>query len=95
MWIPWSDEEAAKVETALRTAGMTAEADKIKGELAFRQSPQQEVLKQALAERYTQFSDGDIDIDDKVAISESDDGAYVLAWLWLTNEEMGVDSDED
>lgn len=29
------------------------------------------------------FSDGDIDIDSDAVVSESDEGAYVAAWVWV------------
>ena len=35
-------------------------------------------------------SDGDIDWDDETAVSASDEGAYVMAWLWVSNEEAGI-----
>lgn len=36
-------------------------------------------------------SDGDIDFDDKPRVSEgTTPGAYVQAWVWVTNEEAHV-----
>ena len=34
-----------------------------------------------------QFSDGDINIDDDAVVSESDEGAYVAAWVWVPKGE--------
>lgn len=36
------------------------------------------------------FSDGDINVDDDAVVSESDEGAYVAAWVWVPQE--GVES---
>lgn len=30
-----------------------------------------------------QFEDGDINIDSDAVVSESDEGAYVAAWVWV------------
>lgn len=37
----------------------------------------------------------DIEIDDTVALSRGDGGTWVSAWLWVSDDEAGVDSDED
>lgn len=35
--------------------------------------------------------DGELEIDSRTVVSESDDGgAYVMAWVWVTDEEAGV-----
>lgn len=39
-------------------------------------------------------SDGDIDTDSIPIVSESDDGAYVLIWAWVSNEDAGIDTGE-
>lgn len=33
------------------------------------------------------FSDGDIDVDENAAVSHSDEGAYVAAWVWVPKKE--------
>jgi hypothetical protein len=38
--------------------------------------------------------DGEIEIDDRVVVSESDHGAYVMAWIWVDTPD-GVDEEED
>lgn len=36
--------------------------------------------------------DGEIEFDDCPAISEGDDaGAYVAAWVWVSNKDAGID----
>lgn len=37
--------------------------------------------------------DGEIEIDDTTVLSEADDGAYVMAWVWINYEEAGVEGD--
>ena len=37
--------------------------------------------------------EGELEIDDCAATSKgSDDGAYVMAWLWVDNSEAGIES---
>lgn len=38
-------------------------------------------------------SDGDIDTDDIPLVSESDAGAYVSAWIWVSNEDAGIEGE--
>lgn len=39
-------------------------------------------------------SEGDIDTDTIPLVSESDDGAYVSAWIYVRNEEAGIKPEE-
>ncbi len=40
--------------------------------------------------------DGEIEVDEGAVVSlGADDGAYVQAWLWVSNREAGVENDED
>ena len=36
------------------------------------------------------LDDSDFDVDDEPVVSVSEDGAYVMVWRWVTNEEAGV-----
>ena len=50
---------------------------------------------QAARENYQSGSDGDIDLDDRPVLSPSDDGAYVLAWVWVSKEDAGISQEDD
>lgn len=39
--------------------------------------------------------EGSTEIDDFTVLSKSKDGAYVMAWVWVSNEEAGIPSDEE
>jgi len=41
--------------------------------------------------------DGELEIDDTTVVSDSDDGAYVLAWVWvdLPTSDEDEDSEDD
>jgi hypothetical protein len=48
----------------------------------------------AAREHYASGSDGDIEIDRCAVVSQSDEGAYVMGWLWVSNERAGIDEDD-
>lgn len=50
---------------------------------------------EAAAEKYSRISDGDLDWDDFPAVSRGDEGAYVMGWLWVSNGDAGVDTEEE
>ena len=40
----------------------------------------------------TSSRDGELEIDHGAVVSKGDDdGAYVMAWLWVTDKEAGID----
>lgn len=52
-------------------------------------------FREAAKEKYAgRLSDGDVDWDDYPVVSHSDEGAYVQAWLWVSNKDAGL-NDED
>ena len=45
---------------------------------------------QAAVSKYVDGSDNDIEIDDTTMLSANDEGAWVAAWLWVSNADAGV-----
>ena len=41
------------------------------------------------------MDEGDLEMDNKVVISETDAGAWVLAWKWVSNEDASLEEAED
>jgi hypothetical protein len=41
-------------------------------------------------EQYGFGSDGDVEIDDNAVVSRGEDGAYVMGWVYVRNEEAGA-----
>lgn len=40
--------------------------------------------------------EGECEIDDWAVVSKGDDGgAYVMAWVWVTDEQAGIDPEEE
>lgn len=35
--------------------------------------------------------EGEIEVDNPVVLSESDEGAYVMAWVWVSNDDAGIE----
>lgn len=38
-------------------------------------------------------SEGEIEVDPNAVVSTSDEGAYVMCWQWVANEQVGIRSD--
>lgn len=55
--------------------------------------------RNAASEMYTghggQFSDGDINVDANAVVSQSDEGAYVAAWVWVPRSDIVLAEDEE
>ena len=41
------------------------------------------------------MEEGDLEMDGNVVISENDDGAYVMAWKFVSKEDAGLSDDDD
>ncbi len=41
------------------------------------------------------YGSDEIEIDDAAALSQGDEGAFVSAWVWVSNEEMGIEAQAD
>ena len=41
------------------------------------------------------MDEGDLEMDDKVVISKTDAGAWVLAWKWVSNEDASLEETEN
>lgn len=52
-------------------------------------------LMEAAREKYALRSSDDIEIDDDARVSQGDTGAFVQAWVHVTNEEAGLPDFED
>lgn len=48
--------------------------------------PTDKQFRGAAIQNYVAMSDGDIDMDQDAVVSQSDEGAYVAAWIWVSNE---------
>lgn len=60
--------------------------------------PHDDAFRAAHRDRYSvhPWTDGDIDIDEDAMVSQGDDGAYVMMWGWVSNENAGLEvEDED
>jgi hypothetical protein len=60
-----------------------------------------DALRTAAHEKYSgldsshRIDDNELDWDDVPTVSASDEGAYVMAWLWVSNEEAGIGEEDD
>lgn len=90
MWIQLSTEDLQAlnrlVEKGQSEWDMTREAKLIEARLEHYRSP--EVNNQAYRDA-AETKDGVLEVDDDAVVSISEDGgAYVMAWVWVGNEEI-------
>lgn len=50
--------------------------------------------RDAAGDKYAASSNGDIDIEQNAAVSMSEDGAFVQAWVWVSDADAGVEEVE-
>ena len=43
------------------------------------------------AEDQSYVREGEVEVDDKAVVSESDEGAYVMGWIWVPREDAYPD----
>lgn len=49
---------------------------------------QREAVIQLARQNYAEPSNDDIEIDDKPTLAMSDDGTWVQAWVWVSDEDV-------
>lgn len=76
--------ERAPVLEAMKQAGLSYQ-DCLPVFAAAEDDPYVEAARQLIA------GDDDLSIDDRTITSESDEGAWVLGWIWVSDEEAGVE----
>ena len=98
MWINLDVIEAARVMNALRSSKGDGPAEA--ADIALAEKIEQAVTAIDPADPYVEAAverwsrDGEIEIDEDAVVSRGDDpGAYVMGWLWVTNEDAGLPSE--
>lgn len=96
-WLPLDPLEAERLHSALEKAAdpvLSVVLSKLRACLSDVSSD--EVFRAAAVEKYAgKLMDGDLDFQPDGMVSKGDEGAYVQAFLWVTNAEAGLDSPEE
>jgi len=59
------------------------------------QQDEQNPLTQAYRAHVPDLREGDLEVDDNAVVSMGeDDGAYVMCWKWVSNEDAGIAASE-
>jgi hypothetical protein len=96
MWVNLSADELQTIKRALSTG--PGEPDPVIATIDKALAPADPTdasYRASAAERYENFSDGDVDIDEDAVVSVGDGGAYVMAWLWVRDENVMFDEPEE
>lgn len=91
MWTTFDRTELARLRDVLREAGHEDLARKAAESIDLHSSEDAAAFVEAAAEQ----SHDVVYFDDEVALERSDDGAFVLCWLWVSNDEAGLPDPDD
>jgi len=99
MWINLSDEEVESIRQA-NLVSMKATGGLVGCGLMLKRIAESQVENNSdLHRKYREAIssiDGKMEIDDDAIVSiGADDGAYIMAWVWVTNEDAGIESEDE
>ena len=100
-WISFSNEEVAMLRRLLAYVEGSTDRDTeislIRAKLDLYEAPETKDQRfRDAAEGQSWVRDGECEIDDHAVVSSSDEGAYVMAWVWASNADAGIeDCDHD
>lgn len=96
-WLPLDPREAERLHQALETSpdpvlfGVLAKLRSVLDDVA-----PDEAFRSAVVKKYAgRLTDGDVDFQPDGMVSKSEAGAYVMAFLWVTNAEAGLEAPEE
>lgn len=98
MWINLQPDELKVIDNALhRLMASTAhdEAKAVRERLAEFEKWKRPEDGQIITRARELYADDETEIDDDPAVSHADDGTWVAAWVWVSNEEAGLIDNED
>lgn len=105
MWLNLTKEQVSFIRDRLNLIGPKAECQKfasaLAGELDDKLRDGFAECNQAWVEKAKELhqNDGEVEVDEQcdnsAIISYGDEGAYVMAWVYVRNEDMGITDDED
>jgi len=98
MWLRLEDQELALIDAALRSArgdqpedpDAIALADRIAAKIAEGKEPWRADYINAVE------TDDELEVDDDAIVSEGGDpGAWVMAWVWITDAQAGHEEEDE
>ena len=100
MWINLSEEDIARLRSALRSTALS-DPDKsmelherLQLDEEERSDPKNEAWIERARELHTFGSSDSREVDEAAVVSPSDEGAYVMMWGWVSNGDMGIEEED-
>lgn len=95
MWIHFTEEELTGVISVLRAAGAETIADNLYKTLTDRLATKESDEAYIQKARMIHVEEGTLEIDDGAVVSVGNEGAYVMAWAFVDNDEDEEDEDDE
>lgn len=103
IWLQLSDEDAILIKEAIQIreaiSGSAAKSgNEILGkiDLLMESRENDEAFREAVIDKYAgKLDDGDLDFQSDGMVSKGDEGAYVMAFLYVRNSEVFPDMEQD
>jgi len=96
-WLPLDPQEAERLHIALEASSdpiLSGVLGKLR--VMLENVGSDEAFREAAVEKYAgKLSEGQLDFQSDGMVSKSDEGAYVMAFLWVTNAEAGLEEPEE
>jgi hypothetical protein len=95
-WVQFSDEDKAALRRLGQVRDQNPDIDRLMRRLEHYESEAQRDPTFIEAAEREYHRDGEVEIDNDAVVSASFGGAYVMAWVWVSNAEAVIfDDDED
>lgn len=92
MWVQLNEKEMRTVLAALRVTNNAELAKSIEKSVEDPENAQ--LYRSAIDDKLGR--DGEIEFDDDAVVSKGDDaGAYVQGWLWISDEDAGIEEGKE
>lgn len=91
VYVPIEDKDMATIIEVLGQHGHTELAFKVGREFALGDHSVHPEYAPFLEAARTKYGDDELEFDDNALLSRHEDGAFVMAWRWITNTEAGVE----
>lgn len=89
MWVRFSEDELAALKRILTNAACSNELLEVEARLNFYENAKNERFRKAVP------TNTELEVDEDAVVSESDEGAFVMCWAWVSNDAAGIETENE